>query len=79
MGILRCGNEPKLILHRGPVIQIGVSHPVAPTQMEEGAEIKGEHCSALIDTGARSSMISPNLAKKLDLPVHSFYNLLIRI
>lgn len=40
--------------------------------MDEGAEIKGELCSALIDTGARSSMISPDLAKKLDLPVHSF-------
>jgi predicted aspartyl protease len=73
MGILRCQEtQPGLILHRGPVIQVGISKPIAP-QIKEGAtEVQFEMYGALLDTGAGMNMISSELVKKLDPPFHSF-------
>lgn len=58
---------------RGPVIEAGISIPIAP-QIEGGGdqEIKFRLCSALLDTGAAGCMINPTVAAELDLPVHSF-------
>lgn len=70
MGTEYFANRPDVIVGRGPVIRLSIGPPLTASEGE--IHFDGELCTALVDTGARSGMINPSLANKLDLPVHGF-------
>ena len=68
---------PHIILQNGgPVIPVVITHPksVAEQLIKEGKQVPAIQVRALIDTGAFSSVITPKVAKQLNLVQTGFLN-----
>lgn len=62
--------QPRIILQNGgPIIPVAITHPksVAEELLKEGKQVPTIQVRALIDTGAFSCVISPKVAKQLNL------------
>lgn len=61
--------SPLVLQNGGPIIPVIISHPksVSEKLLQEGKTVPAIPCKALIDTGAFSSVITPHIAKQLNL------------
>ena len=64
----------RLLRHNGPLIEVTITHPSSVKKIlkEYGKEIPSINVMGLIDTGAFSSVITPDVADQLNL-VHTGY------
>ncbi len=67
-------DSPRVIINRGPVIQIVIGLPVTAPQPQESTTISTEvhQTNGLLDTGASGCCINPSLANRLNLPTAGY-------